>query len=122
MQAQKFSITRRLKSFRHALGGIRALILTEHNARIHLNATIAVIIMSVIFKISKHEGLIITVAVGFVWITEMFNTCIEKIMNFISTEIHPEIKSIKDIAAAAVLIASVTAFIIGLIIFIPKIS
>lgn len=98
------------------------MILTEHNARIHLSATIAVIIMSVIFKISKHEGLIITVAVGFVWITEMFNTCIEKIMNFISTEIHPEIKSIKDIAAAAVLIASVTAFIIGLIIFIPKIS
>ena len=122
MQAQKFSIIRQLKSFRYAIAGIRELILSEHNARIHLTATIAVILMSVIFKVSRQEGLMITGAIGLVWITEMFNTCIEKTMDFISTEKHPEIKSIKDIAAAAVLIASVTAFIIGLIIFIPKIS
>jgi diacylglycerol kinase (ATP) len=77
--------------------------------------------MSLVFKVSRHEGLMITIAVGFVWIAEMFNTCIEKTMDFISTEKHPEIKSIKDIAAGAVLIASVTAFIIGLTIFIPKI-
>ena len=121
MQSQKFSITRQLKSFRHALAGIRALILSEHNARIHLTATIAVVIMSLILKVSRHEGLMITIAVGFVWIAEMFNTCIEKTLDFISTEKHPEIKSIKDIAAGAVLIASVTAFVIGLTIFIPKI-
>jgi diacylglycerol kinase (ATP) len=121
MQAQKFSITRQLKSFRYALAGIRALILSEHNARIHLTATIAVLTMSLILKVSRHEGLMITVAVGFVWIAEMFNTCIEKTMDFISTEKNPEIKQIKDIAAGAVLIASATAFIIGLIIFIPKI-
>jgi len=121
MQAQKFSIIRQLKSFRYAIAGIRELILSEHNARIHLTATIAVILMSVIFKVSRQEGLMITGAIGLVWITEMFNTCIEKTMDFISTEKHPEIKSIKDIAAGAVLIAFVTALIIGLTIFIPKI-
>ena len=121
MQAQKFSIIRQLKSFRYAIAGIRELILSEHNARIHLTATIAVILMSVIFKVSRQEGLMITGAIGLVWITEMLNTCIEKTMDFISTEKHPEIKSIKDIAAGAVLIASVTALIIGLTIFIPKI-
>ena len=51
----------------------------------------------------------------------MFNTCIEKAMNFISMEEHPEIRFIKDVAAGAVLIASATALIIGLLIFIPKI-
>ncbi len=121
MQAQKFSIIRQLKSFTHAIAGIRELILSEHNARIHLTATIAVILMSIIFKVSRQEGLMVTVAIGFVWVTEMFNTCIEKAMDFISTEKHPEIKTIKDIAAGAVLIASITAFIIGLTIFIPKI-
>ena len=121
MQSQKFSITRQLKSFRHALAGIRALIVSEHNARIHLTATIAVVIMSLILKVSRHEGLMITIAVGFVWIAEMFNTCIEKTMDFISTEKRLEIKLIKDIAAGAVLIASITAFILGLTIFIPKI-
>jgi diacylglycerol kinase (ATP) len=121
MQAQKFSINRQLKSFRHAIAGIKELIVSEHNARIHLTATIALIVMCIMLKVSRHEGLMITVAAGFVWIAEIFNTCIEKTMDFISTEKRDEIKSIKDLAAGAVLIASVTAFIIGLIIFIPKI-
>lgn len=121
MQAEKFSITRQLNSFRHALSGIRELVLSEHNARIHLTATIAVIVVCFVLGVSRHEVLMITFAVGLVWTTEIFNTCIEKTMDFISMEKHPEIKSIKDIAAGAVLIASVTALIIGFIIFIPKI-
>jgi len=121
MQAQKFSIVRQLKSLNHAIAGIKELIITQHNARIHLTATVAVIIISFILNISKQEWMMITIAIGFVWATEMLNTCAEKTMDFISTEKSPEIKSIKDLAAGAVLIASVTAFIIGLIIFIPKI-
>ena len=121
MQSQKFSITRQLKSFTHAIAGIRALVLSEHNARIHLIATIAVVILSFALKISSAEWVAISIAASFVWATEMFNTCIEKTMDFISKEKHPEIKTIKDLAAGAVLIASVTALILGLIIFIPKI-
>jgi diacylglycerol kinase (ATP) len=43
-------------------------------------------------------------AIAFVWVTEMINTCIEKIMDFISLENHPQIQFIKDVAAGAVLI------------------
>jgi len=121
MQPEKFSITRQFKSIIPALSGIKELIITQHNARIHLTATIAVIIASILLKISRYEAMTITVVIGFVWAAEMFNTCIEKTMDFISTERHPQIKSVKDVAAGAVLIASITAFIIGLIIFIPKI-
>jgi len=121
MKQEKFSIIRQLKSFVPAIAGIRELIITQHNARIHLAATISVIIASFVLDISKHEWMVVTIAIGFVWAAEMFNTCIEKTMDFISTERHPQIKSVKDIAAGAVLVASVTAFIIGLIIFIPKI-
>jgi diacylglycerol kinase (ATP) len=121
MQKEKFSISRQLKSFNPALAGIRELIITEHNARIHLTATIAVIAAAVIFKVTRHEAIALAIAIGFVWCAEMFNTCVEKTLDFISLERHPEIKSIKDIAAGAVLIASLIAVITGLLIFLPKI-
>jgi diacylglycerol kinase (ATP) len=60
-------------------------------------------------------------AMGFVWVTEILNTCIERIMDFISTEQDPKIGVIKDLAAAAVLFAALTAVVAGAIIFIPKI-
>ena len=116
----KFSLVRQLKSFRYAFAGIKELLISQHNARIHLTASIVVIALSIIMKISSSEWIAITVAIGFVWVAEMFNTCIEKTMDYINKEKHPAIKSIKDMAAAAVLIAAVTAFAIGLIIFIPK--
>ena len=55
-----------------------------------------------------------------VWTAEIFNTAIEKTMDFISREKHPQIKLVKDLAAAAVLITAVSAIIVGAIIFIPK--
>ena len=63
----------------------------------------------------------IVFCIAFVWVTEMINTAIEKAMDFISTERHEQIRNIKDMAAGAVLIASITAVIVGSIIFIPKI-
>ncbi|HLK30367.1 MAG TPA: diacylglycerol kinase family protein [Puia sp.] len=121
MQTEKFSMAAQLKSFKYAFNGIKEFIITEHNARIHLTATIAVIVASFIFRISLHEAMMVAISIGMVWTAEMFNTCIEKIMDFMSVETHPAIKSIKDIAAGAVLVASIAAFVIGLIIFIPKI-
>jgi diacylglycerol kinase (ATP) len=67
------------------------------------------------------EIIALVFAVGFVWVAEMFNTCIEHIMDFISTEKKPAIKFIKDLSAGAVLVAAITALITGSIIFIPKI-
>ncbi len=66
------------------------------------------------------ESSILVVVTGFVWAAEIFNTAIEKIMDYISIDREPEIKFIKDVAAAAVLVAAITAFITGCIIFIPK--
>ena len=55
-----------------------------------------------------------------VWMAEIINTAIEKSMDFISKEKHPQIALVKDLAAAAVLISAVAAFAIGIIIFLPK--
>ena len=72
-------------------------------------------------KSSPVEIIVLVLAVGLVWATELINTVIEKIMDLISVEKNPQIKIIKDMSAAAVLVASITALIIGCIVFIPKI-
>lgn len=59
--------------------------------------------------------------ISFVFSCEILNTAIEKIADFVSPEWRNEIKIIKDLAAAAVLVSAIAAFIVGLIIFIPKI-
>lgn len=121
MEQKKFSLTRQIKNFNYAFAGIKNLIISEHNARIHLIATITIIILSFTLQISKTEWLAIFFVTGLVWVTEMINTCIEKIMDFISTEKKPAIAFIKDVSAGAVLVAAFTALITGLLIFIPKI-
>ncbi|HLZ86401.1 MAG TPA: diacylglycerol kinase family protein [Puia sp.] len=121
MQQEKFSIRSRLLSFTHAIRGIRQFVWHEHNARIHLVATIAVIITGWLLKVSLPEAAILAAVTGLVWVAEILNTCIEKLADHITKERHPEIKHIKDLAAGAVLTAAAIAVIAGLLIFIPKI-
>ncbi len=121
MELQKFSWKARFKSFVYAYAGVTWFFRREHNARIHGVATIFVLLISFVFKISGLDLIAVLFAIALVLITEMFNTAIEKIMDHFSPAHHPAVKIIKDIAAGAVLIAAIVAVIIGLIIFIPKI-
>jgi len=120
MKPEKFSIKKRIKSFGYAFNGLRLLIKEEHNARVHIFATIIVIGLGWFFKISSLEWIVILFAIGFVFVTEILNTAIENISDFISPEKHNDIKKIKDLSAGAVLVASIVALVIGLIVFIPK--
>ena len=117
---QKFSVRGRLKSFYYAGAGLKQFFRQEHNARIHLAAAIVVSVLAWWLKVSYMEAAALVVVIGLVWVTEILNTCLEKAMDFITREKHPEIKIIKDLAAGAVLIATITAVIVGLFIFIPK--
>lgn len=121
MDPQKFSWRARLKSFIYAFEGLKCFFRYEHNARIHSFAAVAVLIVSAILKISKLEFIAVLTSIALVIMAEMFNTAIEKTMDHLSPAIHPAVKAIKDMAAAAVLVAAIVAVIIGLIIFIPRI-
>ena len=120
MKSQEFSIRSRIKSFRFAMEGIASFFQHEHNAWLHFLATIAVFTLTALVGVDKNELLALVFAVGFVWVAEMFNTCIERVMDFISDKQHPEIKIIKDVASGAVLIAALTALAVGAVVFIPK--
>jgi diacylglycerol kinase len=115
-----FSIPARLRSFHFAWQGLIRFFKEEHNARIHLAATIIVILFAIRLKVDRVDAVILTIVVGLVWIAEIFNTAIEKTMDHLSPRRHPEVKYIKDLSAAAVLVSSIVAIIVGAVIFIPK--
>lgn len=115
------TITRRLQSFAFAFSGLGAFLRSEPNGRIHLAATVAVIILAVLFHCSAGEWALLIIVMAMVWITELLNTAIEKIMDHLSPEIHPRVKWIKDVAAAAVLIAAIAAAAVGALVFVPKV-
>lgn len=115
-----FSFGARIRSFKYALHGIINFFKAEHNALIHLIATIVVLILAKVLHVSGFEMIALILAIGFVWVAELFNTAIEKIMDFISEEQQPQIKFIKDISAAAVLVAACIALAVGCFVFIPK--
>ena len=116
-----FSIQARLKSFVYAFEGVIYFIKHEAQALIHLIAIVAVIGAGYWFNISLTEWIAVVFAIGIVISAEMLNTAIEKLTDMVSPQINEQAKIVKDLAAGAVLIASLTAFIIGLIIFLPKI-
>lgn len=112
---------KRTIGFSYAWNGIKHVIRTERNFRIHLSAAFLVILAGIIFQLSQIEWAVILLVIGIVIILEMTNSAIEKLIDYLKPEIHPKAKIIKDISAGAVLISAITAATVGLIIFIPKI-
>ena len=121
LKQQEFSIKKRLKSFAYAWNGLKVLVKEEHNFRIHIVVTIGVVIFAILLKISVYEWIAIVLAIGLVMAMEIINSAIENMADFVSPEKHEMVKKIKDISAAGVLICAVVTFLVGLIIFLPKI-
>lgn len=115
-----FSIRSRLLSFKYAFNGLRILFTEEHNARIHLVISTIVIISGILLNISSTEWLIILVLIALVLSLEIINSAIEYLCDLISPEWHKTIKKIKDLSAAAVLVAAIISVACGIIIFVPK--
>lgn len=119
--SQPINIRKALKSFRYAGVGIYDLFRQENNAKIHLLAAGAVFITGIWFKLSVTEWCLITIQIALVWSAEAFNTAIEKLADTVTSDYHPSIKIVKDVAAAGVLILAISAVIVGGLIFLPKV-
>lgn len=114
-------IKTRLDSFRFALRGVRLLLRSETHARIHLLATILVVALGATFSLSSVEWGLIILVTGLVWTAEAFNTAIERVVDLASPERHELAEKAKDLAAGGVLLAAVTAVMVGLLLFGPRI-
>lgn len=114
MSKQAYSFWR---SLRHALAGLRSAFQSEMHMRVHLAATVVVAIGLLWKQPSMTACLFVVSAVALVWIAELVNTAIEKTVDLAQPNEHPLAKQAKDVAAAAVLIASLYAVVVGLFVF-----
>lgn len=117
MNNQKFSIRKRINSFKYAFNGLWILIRDEHNARIHLFFAFLTIIGGFWFKISVTEWMILLITIALVFAAEFFNSAIEALADKISPEKDEFIKKAKDVAAGGVLITAIISVIVGVLIF-----
>lgn len=113
---------RRLKSLRHAWDGLRHLLRTQPNARLHLVATLVVVALGILLRVSRSDWCWLAAAIAAVWTAEACNTALELLGDAVTREPHPLIGRAKDCAAAAVLCASLGAVVIGGIIFAPHVT
>ena len=109
----------RIKSFFNAFQGLRDILLTEHNAWVHAVVTVMVLALAWWLNVKPMEFVLILIFICLVWIAESFNTVLELVIDIVSTQYSHSARRAKDMAAAAVLFASVGAFIAGLAILGP---
>jgi len=119
---RKFSSGTRLRSFSYAFCGLRTLLREEHNAIIHIIILLLVIAAGFFFGISKTDWIAISIVSAFVLSTECFNSAIENLSDFVSSQKDGRIKRVKDLAAAGVLISAIGAAVVGTIIFLPELT
>lgn len=118
---EKFTLSARIKSFKFAFKGLKLAIRYEQNFKVHFFAAVLVSAIGFYFNISTQEWLWVIAAIGLVMTAELFNSALEKLVDLVSPEYNAKAGAVKDMAAAAVLITSIAAAIIGILIFYPYI-
>ena len=106
-----------LDSFNYALEGIIHVLRTQRNLRIHFVAAILVFGAALAVGVTRLQLIALVLAIAFVLVAEMLNTAIEGVIDVSTTSFDPNAKLAKDIAAGAVLIASITAVAVGYLVF-----
>jgi len=111
-----------IQSFNYAFEGVLWTLRTQRNMRIHFALAVGVLILAFAFGVSKLELIALLLAIAFVLVTEMINTAIEAATDIATTSFDPLAKLAKDIAAGAVLIASVTAVVTGYLVLADRVG
>lgn len=114
---EPFRIRKRIESFRYALNGLKTLLITQHNAWIHLVATILVGVVALFLKVSSEHWIFLIIVTTLVWVAEALNTAMEFLSDAAVPEIHPLIEKAKDVAAGAVFMSALAALIVGILVF-----
>jgi diacylglycerol kinase len=112
-------IKSRSRAFGYAFSGWWHVIRTQRNAWIHSLVSIIVLVLGLWLELPLRDWTFIIIAFAFVWIAEFLNTALEAVVDLATQENHPLARVGKDVGAAAVLIAALTAIVIGLFVLGP---
>jgi diacylglycerol kinase len=109
-----------IRSFGFAFKGVAYATATQLNFRVHLAATVLAVLLGFALHVSINDWKWIILSITLVLVTELFNTLIEALTDLVSPDYDEKAGHVKDMSAGTVVIAALFAFIIGLIIFLPK--
>ncbi|MBI4089931.1 MAG: diacylglycerol kinase family protein [Candidatus Kerfeldbacteria bacterium] len=109
------------RSLTFALKGLRYVYLHERNFRIHVWLAVAAVGLAALLRASATQWLFVTTAIASVLALEVINTVFEKMIDLIHPRVHHYAGTIKDLVAAAVLVASLSALIVGALVYVPLI-
>ena len=112
-------LEKKIHNIRFALNGIRIAWQEEFSFKVQIYAAALILLLGWFFSISVTEWLMVIFMIGIVLSAEIFNTALEELCDKYQADMDPHIGKIKDLSAAAVLVASATALIVGIVIFIP---
>lgn len=104
--------------FRHALSGL-SVVLRRRELSLHVAAASSVVAIGILLCLDVVQWALVTLAIGFVLVAEIVNSAVEEVGNAVAPRRHQGIRLAKDISAAAVLTAALTAAVIGLVVFVP---
>ncbi len=111
-----------IASFEYAGQGLWYTFRTQRNMRVHLIIALLTLLAGALFRISALEFALIFMMIGAVFAAEMINTAVECCVDLISPGYHDLAKKAKDVAAGAVLISAIVAVLVGICIFLPRIT
>jgi diacylglycerol kinase (ATP) len=117
-----FSMRSRLQSFAYAFKGLGFMLRTQHNAWLHLAATLMVVLLASFLGVRLEDWRWLIVAIVMVWVAESFNTAVEYVCDVVSPGYSASVKRAKDIAASAVLVCAVGAVFLGAVTLWPYIK
>lgn len=112
-------VRRLIKSFVYAFRGLFKVIREEQNLRIQIVVSILAVLVGFLLHITLLEWAIIVLIIGLVILMEILNSAVERVSDVLKPRIHTYVKDIKDIMAAAVMVSSIMAVVVGVIIFGP---
>ena len=105
-----------LAAFGYAFAGLAAAWRTQRNVRIHALVAVLVVLAGALLRLTPGEWALAALAIALVVAVELLNTALEAVVDLVSPGEHPLAKRAKDVAAAAVLVASFGAAAAGALI------
>lgn len=109
-------------SFNYAIEGIIDALRSEKHMKVHAGMTFVVMILCILYGVTKDEAIQLFIVMTLVWMAELFNTAVENSIDIVCKSYHPLAKKAKDVAAGAVLVTAVNAAVVGYLIFHDKLK
>lgn len=107
------------RSFRFAMKGLCYAARHEQSFRVQLTIALAVVFLMLVLRVRRDDAVVLLLVVTGVLVLELLNTVLEKFIDAMKPRVHYFVETMKDLMAAAVFLAALTAFILGLLIFLP---